>query len=145
MAKSTSVPKALMPIVTVDSVDAIRSFYVDELGFDHMMGVVGKDGEFDFVTVVRQGARVMFSRNPEPSSPKKADAAKQPVELYVEVDDVDAYHGELKKRKNVRITDPLTTQWWGDRTFKVVDPYGYVIWFYETTSEPKPPEGKKIV
>ncbi len=91
MAKSTSVPQTLMPIVTVDSVDAIRSFYVDELGFDHMMGVVGKDGE------------------------------------------------------NVRITDPRTTQWWNDRTFKVVDPYGYVIWFYETTSERKPPEGEKIV
>jgi uncharacterized glyoxalase superfamily protein PhnB len=134
-------PKALMPIIAVDSVDEARTFYVDTLGFEHSMGVVGKDGQFDFVTVNREGARVMFSRKPEPGKPS---GARQPVELYLEVDDVDGYHDELKKRK-VRITDPLTTQWWGDRTFKVLDPNGYEIWFYETTGEPKPPEGTKIV
>src|SRR5688500_11789788 len=110
-------PKTLMPIIAVDSVDEARTFYVDTLGFEHSMGVVGKDGQFDFVTVNREGARVMFSRKPEPG---KA-SVRQPVELYLQVDDVDGYHEELKKRK-VRITDPLTTQWWGDRTFKVLDP-----------------------
>jgi uncharacterized glyoxalase superfamily protein PhnB len=66
------------------------------------------------------------------------------VEIYLEVADVDAYHDRLAK-KGVRITDPLTTQWWGDRTFKVLDPGGYEIWFYQTTSEPRPPQGMKIV
>lgn len=134
-------PKTLMPIIAVDSVDDARTFYVDRLGFEHSMGVVGKDGQFDFVTVQRDGARVMFMRTPGPG---KANGAKQPVELYLQVDDVDGYHDELKKRK-VRITDPLTMQWWGDRTFKVLDPNGYEIWFYETVGEPKPPEGTKIV
>ena len=138
---TTNTPKALMPIIVVDSVDDIRTFYVDTLGFEHSMGVVGKDGQFDFVTVHRGGARLMFSRNPEPS---KANGAMQPVELYLEVDDVDGYHDQLKKKK-VRITDPLTTQWWGDRTFKVLDPNGYQLWFYENVGEPMPPEGTKIV
>jgi hypothetical protein len=31
---------------------------MEGLGFDHLMGVVGKDGEFDFVTVVKEGARI---------------------------------------------------------------------------------------
>lgn len=141
MTKSAA--KSLMPIIAVDSVDDIRAFYIDKLGFDHTMGVVGKDGQFDFVTMVRSGARVMFMRNPEPMA-KTNGAPKQSVELYVEVDDVDGYHDQLKK-KSVRIADPLKTQWWGDRTFKVLDPNGYQIWFYETTSEPKPPEGVKIV
>jgi hypothetical protein len=26
-----------------------------------------------------------------------------------------------------------------------MDPCGYQIWFYQTTAEPKPPEGMKIV
>jgi PhnB protein len=137
---SRAVPKSIMPIITVESVDEVRSFYVDRLGFEHVMGVVGKDGEFDFVTVVRQGARIMFARAAGPA----AGRSKQPVEIYLEVDDVEAYCRQLQK-KGVKITDPLTEQWWGDRTFKVLDPCGYEIWFYQTTTEPKPPEGMKIV
>jgi uncharacterized glyoxalase superfamily protein PhnB len=133
-------PRAIMPIITVDSVDQERNFYVEQLGFDHVMGVVGKDGEFDFVTVVKDGARVMFAR----ASAPVADRAKRPVEIYLEVGDVEAYFRQLLK-KEVKITEPLTAQWWGDSTFKVMDPCGYVIWFYQTTGEPKPPEGMKIV
>ena len=139
-----AVPKTIMPIIAVESVDEIRTFYVETLGFDHVMGVVGKDGQFDFVTVVKDGARIMFARTPGPKTEKKATRAKQPVEIYLEVADVERYHDTLK-RKGVKITDPLTSQWWGDRTFKVLDPCGYEIWFYQTTSEPKPPQGMKIV
>jgi hypothetical protein len=57
--------KAVMPMISVDSVDALRSFYVDKLGFSHMMGVVGKDGQFDFCTVMRDGAKVMLMRPQE--------------------------------------------------------------------------------
>jgi uncharacterized glyoxalase superfamily protein PhnB len=133
--------KTLMPIITVGSVDDTRSFYVDQLGFTHAMGVVGKDGGLDFCTLIKDGARVMFSRNPNGPS---AAATKQPVELYIEVENVNAYHDALKKKK-VSILDPLTTQWWGDRTFKVTDPSGYVLWFFEHVSDPVPPAGAKIV
>jgi uncharacterized glyoxalase superfamily protein PhnB len=66
------------------------------------------------------------------------------VELYLEVDDVDSYHDQLKKR-GVKITSALTDQWWGDRTFTVIDPFGYQTWFYRHVGEPKPPQGIKIV
>jgi uncharacterized glyoxalase superfamily protein PhnB len=127
----------IMPIITVESVDTQRNFYVEKLGFDHVMGVVGK---FDFVTVVKDSARIMFARAPAPM----ADRSQRPVEIYLEVGDVEAYFRQLQK-KGVNITEPLTAQWWGDSTFKVMDPCGYVIWFYQTTCEPKPPEGMKIV
>ncbi len=140
---SKAAAKKIMPIIGVPSVDEIRNFYIDQLGFEHVMGVIGKDGQLDFVTVVKEGARIMFARVPAPTD-KKTIPLKQPVEIYLEVSDVERYHDQLKKSK-VRITDPLTTQWWGDRTFKVLDPVGYEIWFYETTSEPKPPQGMKLV
>jgi len=44
---------------------------------------------------------------------------------------VNGYHDEVKKR-GVKTTNPFTTQWWGDRTFVVSDPYGYEIWFYNS-------------
>lgn len=130
-----------MPIIAVGSVDDARNFYVDRLGFEHVMGMVGKDGQLDFCTVVLGQARVMFSRAPDGTRPS---AGKQPVEIYLEVDDVDALHNRLKK-KGVPISDPLTVQWWGDRTFKVLDPNGYEIWFHTNVAEPKPPQGAKLV
>ena len=63
---------------------------------------------------------------------------------YLEVEDVDALHSRLTK-KGVAISDPLTLQWWGDRTFKILDPNGYEIWFYTNVAEPKPPQGAKLV
>ena len=131
----------VMPMIMVKSVDDIRNFYVDRLGFTHVMGMVGKDGLLDFCTVVMGEARVMFMRAPsEVTSPP----GKQPVEIYLEVEDVDALHNRLRK-SGVAITDPLTLQWWGDRTCKVLDPNGYEIWFYTNVAEPKPPQGAKLV
>ncbi len=138
------IPKQVMPIITVESVDKVRNFYVETLGFDHVMGVLGKDGQLDFVTVVMGGARLMFARPQDASASASGSARKQPVEIYLEVADVGAFHERLKT-KDVKITEGLTTQWWGDKTFKVRDPYGYEIWFYQTVGEPKPPQGMKIV
>lgn len=131
----------VMPMIAVGSVDRIRSFYVDTLGFTHVMGMLGKDGQLDFCTVVLGEARVMFLRAPGEA---KAPGGKQPVEIYLEVADVDALHAGFKK-KGVAISDPLQLQWWGDKTFKVLDPNGYEIWFYTHVTEPQPPQGSKLV
>lgn len=101
---SQTVAGRVMPMIVVASVDAIRNFYVDTLGFSHVMGMVGKDGQFVFCTVVMGEARIMFMRAPgDAASP----TGKQPVEIYLEVEDVDALHNRLKK-KGVAISDPLT-------------------------------------
>ncbi len=39
---SQSAAGRVMPMITVKSVDAIRNFYVDTLGFSHVMGMVGR-------------------------------------------------------------------------------------------------------
>ena len=135
--------KTVVPIITVRSVDDIRSFYVETLGFDHVRGMVGKDGQLDFCTVAKDGARIMFARARGKSLSTSSE--KQPVEIYLEVADVELFFVQLSKKKGVNVSDQLATQWWGDRTFKVMDPYGYEIWFYQTIGEPKPPEGMKIV
>ncbi len=57
-------PKTVVPIITVESDNQIQSFYVEPLGFDHIREVAGKDGQFDFCTVARDGARIMFARTP---------------------------------------------------------------------------------
>ena len=134
----------LMAMIYVDSVDEARSFYVDKLGFTHMMGMLGKDGQLDFCTVSLGGARIMLMRAAEGMTGTGTTAEKRPVELYMEVSDVDAYFDQLKKQK-VKAATPLTEQWWGDRTFTIQDPFGYTIWFYQNVAEPKLPAGAKVV
>lgn len=136
--------RAAMPLITVDSVDNVHNFYTSELGFTRVMGVAGQDGQFNMVTLALGGARIMFARPRGKIDGTQPSAGKRPVDIYLEVADVDAYHAQLKKQ-SVNISDPLTLQWWGDKTFKVTDPYGYEIWFYQKIGEPKPPQGIKIV
>lgn len=140
MAKDPA--KSVMPIITVDSVEDAHSFYTEKLGFTRVMGVAGDDDRLSMATVVLDGARIMFARPRTRTEGVQPSSGKRPVEVYLEVADVDAYHAQLKVR-GVRITEPPTLQWWGDRTFKVTDPYGYEVWFYQKVGEPKPPQGMK--
>ena len=143
MSENTN--KIVMPIIYVDSVDDVRAFYVDKLGFGQMMGVLGKDGKLDFVTVTRSGAKLMFAR-PEESIDGAGAVypTKRPVSIYFEVDDIDAYYAELQQREVKSLTPP-ENQWWGDRIFTVDDTYGYSLMFFQTVGEPIPPKGMKIV
>jgi len=134
----------LMAMIYVDSVEDARAWYVDKLGFTHMMGMLGKDGRLDFCTVSLGGARIMLMRPADGIEGTGATTSKRPVELYMEVADVEAYYDRLKKQK-VKPTSTLTDQWWGDRTFTVQDPFGYRIWFFRNVSEPKLPAGVKVV
>ena len=86
----------------------------------------------------------MLMRPPAGMQGTAATAEKRPVELHMEVADVEAYFGQLKKQK-ITPTTPLTDQWWGDRTFTILDPYGYQIWFYQNVADPKLPAGAKVV
>jgi uncharacterized glyoxalase superfamily protein PhnB len=133
----------VIPNVWVEAVEPLRDFYLEKLGFEHMMGVVGKDGKLDFAIVTRDGLMIMMGR-PQHALPGAAQGAQRTVEFYLSVVDVDAYYEDLRSR-HVRIEEPLQTQWWGDRNFAVVDPYGYKIWFFQTVGEPVPPAGVTMI
>lgn len=133
----------LMAMIYVDSVEQAREYYVDKLGFTPMMGMLGKDGQMDFCTVTLGGARIMLMRAVEGLSGTNLTSQKRPVELYLEVENVDGYFEQVKK--NVKATTPLTDQWWGDRTFTIQDPFGYQVWFFQTVADLRIPPGAKIV
>ena len=132
------------PNLVVEDVEKLRSFYLEKLGFAHMMGIVGKDGKLDFCIVNREGAMIMLSRPTERiEGSAQKHSTRRPLEIYIEVGDVDGYHDQV--RGQVKISEPLTTQWWGDRNFGVQDPYGYQLWFGQTVGELQPPPGVKVV
>lgn len=132
-------PSSVMPLRYVESVDAMRDFYLDKLGFEHLMGMVGGDGRLDFAIVQRAGAMLMLSRPRD-----DATLTTGAVEIYIEVDDVDAYHDQLVAA-GVAIREAVSTQWWGDRNFAIVDPAGHLIWFWKTVGDMQPPPGVTLV
>lgn len=132
-------PASVIPLRYVESVDAVRSYYLDSLGFDHAMGMIGKDGQLDFAIVQRGGAMLMLARPQEGTTLTSGS-----VEIYVEVEDVDAYHDQLQTR-GVAIKQGLETQWWGDRNFSIVDPAGHTIWFWKTVADVQPPPGVTLI
>jgi PhnB protein len=76
--------------------------------------------------VTLNGAEVMLTRPLEKTESTNPTSAKRPAEIYLEVVDVDGYHDQVKKQ-GVKVATPLTDQWWGDRTFTIMDPFGYQI------------------
>src|SRR5260221_13450354 len=77
--------KQVMPIITVESADKARDFFVGTLGFDHVMGVLGKDGQLDFVTVGPNSARRMFARPHDKVPLTKAGSGEQARESCLAV------------------------------------------------------------
>lgn len=133
----SQIPAQVMPMVAVASVDATREFYVEKLGFDHLMAVVGNDGQLDFCTVMKGGGRIMLTRSETMQPPAPS------AQFYFQVDDVKSYHEQVSAAGlNASMPEDM---WWGDRVFIVEDNNGYKIWFYQSVGEPMPPAGMKIV
>jgi lactoylglutathione lyase len=49
------------------------------------------------------------------------------VEIVIFVKNIESYHEKVKKFANV--VDEPTTQPWGDKDFRIVDPFGYYLRF----------------
>jgi uncharacterized glyoxalase superfamily protein PhnB len=128
---------SVMPIVSVNSVDETRDFYVEKLGFDHLMAVVGNDGLLEFCTVLREGGRLMFNRSTSEMNGMPA------TQFYFQVSDVVSYRDQLVS--SGLTPSPLEDMWWGDRVTIVEDNNGLKLWFYQQVGEVHPPEGMKIV
>jgi uncharacterized glyoxalase superfamily protein PhnB len=100
----------------------------------------GPDGELNTVSVASHtGAPLMFG-TPMGSSALNPDG----LMLFISSENVDAYHDEVAGR-DVDITEGLTDQFWGDRTFIVRDPWGLHLMFGQTVGEmSEVPEGFEV-
>ena len=104
------------PVLHVASVEASLRFYVDRLGFvvrfEHRGE--GKDG----LLGVERGAIWLTLDCPMTGHGREACVSLM-------VDDADAYYEGWKTR--VEIRRPPQNEYWGARTFGVIDPFGNTI------------------
>jgi PhnB protein len=114
----------IAPQLAVKDVDASVEFYVKKMGFKHDFSMPGPDGKNAFAWV-SWGETTAFGLTRVDDLEHRGNGVAFMV--YVpEGGDIDAYYESVQKN-GVQIVEPIKDQYWGDRTFTVHDPDGYVI------------------
>jgi uncharacterized glyoxalase superfamily protein PhnB len=134
--KSMNVKK-ITPVLLVDQIEPILSFWIDRLGFTKAIEV--PDGnKLAFVDFQKGSVEVMYQTyaSVEKDAPPemRAAARKGATYLYLEVDNLDAV---LAAMKDVDKVMPERTAFYGMREFAVQDPAGHFITFAQPTAPPK--------
>ena len=123
----------IMPILTVKDVDASVTFFTDKLGFRHDMSMAGSEGANVFA-IVGLGAAV-FGLGMDDRAPQPPYAPGVQFMIYLpEGQSIDRFYADVQA-KGVRIDDPLTDTYWGDRAFSIHDPNGYWLTFAVTVKQ----------
>jgi uncharacterized glyoxalase superfamily protein PhnB len=129
--------KKITPVLLVNEIEPILSFWVDRLGFTKAIEV--PDGnKLGFVAFQKGSVEVMYqtySSVEHDAPPAMAAAARKgPTYLYLEVDNLDA---TLAALKDVQKAMPERTAFYGMREFAVQDPAGHFITFAQPAAPPK--------
>jgi PhnB protein len=117
----------LQPILFVSGIEQSVDFYLDKLGFNLGFAVTGDGGKMLHASVINGCVTLMLAYGDSMVERRLGGGA----ELYVYVDDVDGYYERVVAAGTVPSRD-IEDQFWGDRTFTVTDPDGYVTTFAQT-------------
>lgn len=117
----------MTPVFLVDRVEPCLDFWVDRLGFDAGLRVVGEDG-IEFVQLSRDDVRLVYRTRSSlgQSSPEAlgAEAHLPWVILYLPVSNLDAV---LPRLEGIEVVVPLRESDFGVREIYVREPSGRVV------------------
>lgn len=126
---------AIMPILSVSSLEATRDFYTGNLGFTEKFSMKGPDGKIMHLEIEFGGAMIMFGHDcPDTARQTQLHPKGLGINLYIEAPRIDALYREAVGGA-WKIIAPLQDQFWGDRTFTIVDPDGYHLTFFKHVKE----------
>ena len=116
----------LTPMINVADADATIDWYVS-IGFE-VIDTYEEEGEVNWAFLKRGGAALMVNKR------DLSPGATVGVNLYLDVDDVDALWADLKDR--VTVSEAITDQFYGMRDFWIEDPNGTVLGFGQKIAKP---------
>ena len=127
-------PKSSFPVFIVKDLDAAKSFYTENLGFDVVFS-----GDWYIHLVSSAGVQVGFMLPDQPTQPPifQKPHAGEGVIFSLEVEDVDAAFA-VAKSKTLQIVLELRSEDWGQRHFCIRDPNGVfldIVQPFEPTEE----------
>src|SRR5271168_3763032 len=121
--------KRITPVLLVERIEPVLSFWVDRLGFTRTIEVP-EGSHLAFVALQKGSAEVMYQTyaSVEKDAPPAmaAQARKGPTYLYIEVDNLDAV---IEAQKDARAVMPLRTAFYGMREIGFQEPGGHFVTF----------------
>lgn len=125
---------SISPQLTVDDVSKSMEYYGRVLGFTQGLALRGEDGAVMHGEVKLGDVTLMFgAATPDNAATEKLSQGAPKgvgVLLYFNLgdEDIDRYHNDAKDA-GAKIVEAIDDRFWGDRTFTVEDPDGYVLMF----------------
>lgn len=154
MSKRPVIQPELNWVTTFLSVrDAAKAldFYTSVFGFKEHQVVKDNKGKVAFARITYHGCNLVIT----PHAPFAVEAHRgkapvvthttSPISIYVYCDDLEERYEKVKKM-GLQILLPIDVMFWGDRTFRVIDPEGYIwdfaTWVSDFNPDQLPPELK---
>ena len=127
-------PKSSFPVFIVKDLDAAKSFYTENLGFDVVFS-----GDWYIHLVTRSGVQVGFMLPDQPTQPPRFQKpySGTGVIFSLEVEDADAAFSSAISQ-SLHIVLELRSEDWGQRHFCIQDPNGVyldIVQSFEPTEE----------
>ena len=134
--------QTVMPIISVDDIESVKTFYEDVLKLNITMEMSAPDGSLFMITVDNGHEAGLMFMQAHPESPNPKALSPEGLVIYLLTDNVEAYHDKIDGGNGLTLVEPLTDQFWGDRTFIVRDPWGLHLQFAQNLGQMSaPPEG----
>lgn len=127
--------KKLTPVLYVEAIEPVVSFWEDRFGFERTAEVPEGDA-LGFVIFERGGVQVMYQTRAsvENDLPELADTPMGGTLLFIEVEDIDAVEAALEGVERVH---PRRTTFYGATEIVVREPGGNVVTFAEFGDGPE--------
>jgi uncharacterized glyoxalase superfamily protein PhnB len=115
------------PVLMVDAIEPVLSFWVDKLGFARG-AEVPHDGHLGFIILEKDGFEVMYQTQASVAAdvPPVAKAPQKGTFLFMEVDDLNAVEKALK---GITPIVPRRKTFYGSEELIVREPAGNVVTF----------------
>ena len=133
---------AITPFLVVDGAACAIDFYKDVFGAIERMRMPAAEGRIGHAEITIGGSLVMLADAcPQMKAFAPVPGASAPVGLYLYVPDVDAVVARAVAA-GARVERAVETQFYGDRSGSIVDPFGH-HWSIATHVEDVSPEEMK--
>lgn len=116
-------PKSSFPVFTVRDLDAAKSFYTENLGFDIVFSA-----DWYIHLISKSGVQIGFLLPDQPTQPSifQKPYFGEGVIFSLEVEDTDAAFA-IAKSKSLKVVLELRSEDWGQRRFCIQDPNGIYL------------------
>jgi catechol 2,3-dioxygenase-like lactoylglutathione lyase family enzyme len=116
-------PKSSFPVFVVKDLDAAKSFYTENLGFEVVFS-----GDWYIHLVAKSGVQVGFLLPDQPTQPAifhKPHSGEGAI-FSLEVEDADAAYA-VARSKRLKVVLEVRSEDWGQRHFCIQDPNGVYL------------------